>query len=554
MSIDLTITNFLGCRRAEIELEGIALVCARNHSGKTSIAQAAAAVFGGDPVPYDELRLSHAGMILTSGAASGSVELHAPWGTSAVTYPAGKVRTDGTPAVASPYALGRRTLDRLEPRERARVLLDYLKAAPTPEDLATAAREIGLTEPQIVALQQRVKDLDWDGALADVREKGTKLKGQWHQIAKENYGPAKAQSWLPARWETGLEGASEESLQAALTEAREWHEGAVAAGAVGQAERDRLTALAAERPGLEADVEAAQTRLAELERIFHDRKAELDRLPRPTEEERLVSCPHCLKDLVIRNGTPTIPTQNSAAENASLAETLRLATTALASVRSEREAARSKLSVAEGRLRATEIAAKQISAWTAPSDDEPRDLERAREGVVRAEGRLKAFLAHRDAGRIAKAIATNAKIQEILAPDGLRQRKLSGAISGFNGVLAARCALARWPTVEIDQELVIYVGGRALVLASKSERWMARVILQVAMAEIDESAALVVDEADILNKSGRNGLIRLLSAAGRPALVCMTMERLADVPSMRGRGAAYWIENGVAERVADEVT
>lgn len=549
----LAISNVLGCRQAEIELEGIALVCARNHSGKTSIAQAAAAVFGGEPVPYDELRLSHAGMILTSGAASGSVELHAPAGISAVTYPAGKVRTDGTPAVASPYALGRRTLDRLEPRDRARVLLDYLKAAPTPEDLAAAAREIGLTEPQVLALQQRVKDLDWDGALADVKQKGTKLKGQWEQVTGENYGPAKAQSWLPPRWETGLEGASEESLQAALTEAREWHEGAVSSLAVGQAERDRLTALAAERPKLQAAVEAHRARCKFLHETIVARKAELEKLPRPSAEEVLHACPRCLNPLIIRGGTLALPSAVSAEENANRATTISLAEQSLATLRSEHAVEREKLSVTEGRLRATEIAAKKVSEWPGPSADEPRDLERAREGVIRAEERLKAFLAHRDATRIATAIATNAKIQEILAPDGLRQRKLSGAISGFNGVLAARCALARWPTVEIDQELVIYVGGRALVLASKSERWMARVILQVAMSEIDNSAVLVLDGADILDKDGRNGLIRLLSAADRPALVCMTMDRLDQVPSMRGRGTAYWIENGVAERVADEV-
>lgn len=550
----LAITNVLGCRRAEIELEGIALVCARNHSGKTSIAQAAAAVFAGDPVPYDELRRSHAGMILTSGAASGSVELVARAGTSAVSYPAGKVRTDGTPAVASPYALGRRTLDRLEPAERARVLIDYLKAAPTPEDLAAAAREIGLTEAQIIALQQRVKDLDWDGALADVRQKGTKLKGQWEQVTGEHYGPAKAQSWLPHRWETGLEGASEESLQAALTEAREWHEGAVGSSAVGQAERDRLTALAAERPKLEADVEAHQARCKFLHETIVARKAEIQKLPRPAAEEVRHACPLCHGAIIIRAGALALPSAVSPEENANRATTIALAEQAIATLRAEHLAEHEKLSSANGRLRATEIAAKQISTWPAQSPEEPRDLERAREGVARAEERLKAFLAHRDATRIATAIATNAKIQEILAPDGLRQRKLSGAISGFNGVLAAKSALARWPTVEIDQELVIYVGGRALVLASKSERWMARVILQVAMAEIDESAALVVDEADILNKSGRNGLIRLLAAAGRPALLCMTMERMDEVPSMRGRGTAYWIENGVAERVADEVT
>lgn len=545
----LAISNVLGCRRAEIELEGIALVCARNHSGKTSIAQAAAAVFGGEPVPYDELRQSHAGMILTSGAASGSVELRAAGGTSAVTYPAGKVRTDGAPAVASPYALGRRTLDRIEPRDRARVLLDYLKAAPTPEDLATAAREIGLTEPQIIALQQRVKDLDWDGALADVKQKGTKLKGQWEQVTGEHYGPAKAQSWLPPRWHTGLEGASEESLQAALTEAREWHEGAVGSSAIGQAERDRLAALAAERPKLEADVEAHRARCKFLHETIVSRKAQLEKMPRPAADEVRHACPLCSGVIIIRGGTLALPSAVSAEENANRATTISLAEQSLATLRSEHAAEREKLSVTESRLRATEIAAKQVSTWLGPSADEPRDLERAREGVARAEELLKAFLAHRDATRIATAIATNAKIQEILAPDGLRQRKLSGAISGFNGVLAARSALARWPTVEIDQELVIYVGGRALVLASKSERWMARVILQVAMAEIDESAVLVIDEADILNKSARNGLIRLLAAAGRPALVCMTMERIDEVPSMRGRGAAYWVENGVADEV-----
>lgn len=549
----LTIANFLGCARADLDLDGIALVCARNHAGKTSIARACAAVFGGVPVPFDELRASHAGMLIRSGAGAATIDLTTSTGTASVRYPAAKVHTTGAPVSASPFALGRKALDRLEPAERARALLDLLKAAPTAEDLATAGREIGLTDAQIAALQQRVADTDWDGALDEIRKKGQRLKGQWQQVTGEHYGPAKAGAWLPPQWASDLEGASEESLQALLTQAREWHEAAVSQSAVGEAERERLAGLAAQVPALEAKVEAGRARVAQLAEVGTARKRELDGLPRPLGEEVRHVCPHCQGQVVIRGGSLAIPSPVSPEENASRATTIRLAEQALAAVGTEHQTARGELAAAEGALQAAKSAARQAETMGRASADAPADVERAREGVALAEGRLKAFQAHREASRLAVGITTNAKIQDLLAPDGLRQKKLGAAIAGFNGVLASRCASARWPTVEIDPDLLVTVGGRAIVVASESEKWMARAVLQVAIAGIDGSAVLVLDGADVLDKAGRNGLIRLLATAGRPAVVCMTMDELGRVPSMRGRGTAYWIEDGVAQRVADEV-
>ena len=77
----------------------------------------------------------------------------------------------------------------------------------------------------------------------------------------------------------------------------------------------------------------------------------------------------------------------------------------------------------------------------------------------------------------------------------------------------------------------------------------ARALYKVCFIEERPGDALVIDGADILDKAGRNGLLRLLLAADRPSLVCMTMATSEDMPDLRGNeiGHSYWIENSRTE-------
>jgi hypothetical protein len=67
------------------------------------------------------------------------------------------------------------------------------------------------------------------------------------------------------------------------------------------------------------------------------------------------------------------------------------------------------------------------------------------------------------------------------------------------------------------------------------------------MAKMDESAAVVIDEADILDQKGRNNLFALLKDTGIRAVVCMTANKPDVVPDLAKAklGQSYWVKDGV---------
>ncbi|RMD61382.1 MAG: hypothetical protein D6826_10040, partial [Alphaproteobacteria bacterium] len=164
---------------------------------------------------------------------------------------------------------------------------------------------------------------------------------------------------------------------------------------------------------------------------------------------------------------------------------------------------------------------------------------------------LKAFLAKREADRIHTAIEANQHVIDVLAPGGLRARKLAEAVRRFNAeALAPLCEAAGWRAVTLDNGLEPTYGGRPYALLSASEQYRVRATLQVAMARLDGSEAVILDAADILDRRGRNGLFKMLIAAGLPALIGMTITDPEKTPppdlAASGRGMTYWIENGIA--------
>lgn len=547
----VVVDNFRGIKRAEIDLSKVALIAGPNAAGKSSIAQAVSAALAGLPIPFEGLKKSEAGMLVHSGTAAGAIAIESGAGVIRVQYPQAKIVTEGTPPSATTFALGVESLVDKSPKEMAATLLRYLKALPTEADLREAAAGIPLEPKHVDQLWKRIADLGWDGAHQAAKESGIKLKAQWEGVTGERYGPAKAEQWIPAGWEADLDAASEETLQAVLTQARDMLEATIATSAVSGAERDRLKALAA--GGYEANQRLALAQAAHANAVRHYEKCqeEMNALPRPETKEHSVACPHCQKAVVIRGQKLEKLSLNlSEAENAKRAQDWQAAVAKTAEANSKVGEASLAAFDAKKALEAAQDAARRVATLD-PSDGPVGGVEAAREGVARAEGRLRAFVARRNATRAHTGAIVNARVQDLLAPEGLRTAKLRDAVRHFNGRLAALTATAGWGSVVVQDDLAITYSGAPLVLLSASERFRAAVTAQVALAELDGSAALVVDAADILDRAGRNGLMKLLFASGRPSLVCMTMPSSADVPKLKERGFGYWVEGGQTKAIGD---
>lgn len=547
----LKIGNFVGVGSADLDLSRIALVAGPNAAGKSSVALAAGAALTGEPIPLDGIPKGSAGVLVHGGTPAGYITLTSDGGERQLRYPGLQVLTSGTPPAASRFAVGRERLADRKPKDVAATIGELLKAAPTRDEIVAAALKLGLSAAHAAKLATRVQELGWDAAHEAARETGQGLKAKWATVAGEQWGSAKGAAWLPKGWAPGLEASSKEALDAAVTEAREGLEAAIAVSAVSDAERERLQALASGRQEISAQLDQASSAAAALRARVEKAAADLRAMPRPADQEHTTPCPHCSEAVVIRGGALSKPAVMDPEANRAKASARASATAALAAMEAELRALDQRAAQARADLfRATE-AETALERLPAAGGGPAKDVNRARQEVDRASELRWAFTAKSAADGHHAAILLNLQVQAMLSPDGLRLTKLSGALAGFNAALARWSQAASWSTVELGQDMVPTYGGRS-VLLSASERWRRDVILQIAIADLDGSAALVIDAADVLNRPERNGLMRLLVAWGRPALVCMTMAARDAVPYRPGIAASYWLEDGIAQQIVSD--
>ncbi len=217
-------------------------------------------------------------------------------------------------------------------------------------------------------------------------------------------------------------------------------------------------------------------------------------------------------------------------------------------------AAEQATSRARGALDAANRAAQQLADAGDIGAATQQEVEQARGDHQRHTARLTAFKAHREAHRLHEQITKNAAVVAVLAVDGLRLRKLRKAVELFNEQLLELSTVAKWGRVELSADLSVVYDGKPLVLLSASEQYRARVTVQVALAKLDKSAVVVADAADILDKGGRNGLMRLALHMGSlespvPTVICMTIFERDKLPKANPRARVYWMEGNEAHAV-----
>jgi energy-coupling factor transporter ATP-binding protein EcfA2 len=590
------IINYRGISKATIDLSKIALVAGANGAGKSSVCQAVAAALTGEPVPMDGVKKTGAGVLVRAGTAAGRVEIVGGNGTTEITWPAAKVKIVGNPPAASMFATGLSSIVTKPDKERVAFLIDYLHAKPTKEDLQAAVASLKLPDGTLGKLWELIELQGWDGAYSQIKEKGAKMKGQWEYVTNGNYGKKKAESWIPNGYGPDLEGASEETLKALVTDAKDAVEGAISVGAVDDSKRGEWQGLAGMLLDRKCSLEAAKGKLIDgalakdLEKQLADARivvadaqkaldivaAELKNLEAPpavrsVAGDRLI-CPECKTLLHVKGKLleRVADEQPGLVDVAGIADAKkRLATaeqtvTECASARDDIQARYTKENndyVAALSAQAREIGeaerlvkeseeARQKLAEPVPTGN-GQDVEQCRNAVALAETRLKAFTSKRDADKIHASIEMNQGLLAHIAPTGVRADVLTLALAGFNSALAGLSGVAGWPAVVIEPDLSWSFGGTPYYLCSESEKFRVKVVVQAAMAGREKAGALVVDGADILDKGGRNGLFWLLAYVGIPALVGMTIDARENVPNLAkaGLGTSYWLDGAVAGEI-----
>lgn len=549
------VRGYRGVERADLDVETIALLAGANGAGKSSFAQAIGSVLTSETIPMRGVNKSAAGVLVRSSEAQGAATVQGPEGVARTDWPACTRRTEGTPPEASRYAAGLVSIADLPPAERVKLLSEFLHAGPTRDDLRMAIADHPEldTKNTTDVIWELVESQGWDAAVVRRRDMGAQLKGSWRTTTGgQSYGSRIAASW---RQELADERRNESELIAQVDKARSALEVAIAAAATSGVERKNLQEQAdAAEDRLLAQREATAA-VGAAEQMLAVAVRRRDALP-PATDDRASPCPACGVLLLVRPGDHLLANPVFQEAPAGLAETeLKARRIAIAEadgrVAHERDAvhaAQRKRAEAEAALKASQSAQHELDALPPPGDA-AIDVDEARHDLAARQEYLDAVRTKRKADAIAAQIAQNEIVIDIISPDGLRARKLSRVVEAFNkGVLAPLCDAAGWRAVEINDGFDLTYGGRQYALLSTSEQFRVRATLQVAIAQNDGSAMVIIDAADVLDGPGRGDLVEMLHKAQIPAVVCMTFSKREQAPDLAAarRGRSYWIESGVA--------
>jgi energy-coupling factor transporter ATP-binding protein EcfA2 len=540
-----------GIVEAEFEIQGITLIAGKNFAGKSTIARSVASLLSGVVLPLPGCKKGSALELVRDGKKLGILSLHTANGDARLSYPKCEMVTEGMPPTASRIAAGIDDLFQMDVKERSALLQKLLRTKPTPEELATKLKEFGANEATIAALQKSIDRLGWDATAADCATTATKKKGAWEQVTRKRWGSEAGASWVPETADVSITIENRDRLLDAFTRTKTALEAAIGTAAMSEAEREALQAHAdalEERQKILADLEDQSTAKAvEMVAAQNHRRG----LP-PANVTAGIPCPECSTPLIIRDDhvSKTFVLEKAApVSDADLKQRcldIAGADGSVLRLQNEHAALRQKVLEASSELKKSEDAVKTLAAASGKGGSADA-VPAARQAHQEAADRLAEYDRWVQAKAIHDDIVWNLQLAGLLGDAGLRKTKLEEVLSLFNEpALKELSETAGWSTVVIHPDLSITYGDRRYELLSKSEQWRARAVLQVAIARIERADLIVLDEADILDRRGRNGLVAMLSLTKIPALVAMTITKPDKAPDMsRAGGMSYWVEAGV---------
>lgn len=577
--MEVSVLQFRGIDKAEFIFSDIVLLAGPNGAGKTSICMAVAAALSGTTVPFlksndkgkvvTTLTKAEAGRLVRSGFDMGGVRVTADNSEAAIVWPQAEYKTKGAPPVINLYASGLISLLDMDQKAQIRALSDMIRAIPTDDDIKAEFKALGLTDERVVQLVDKIRLNGWDAVAEGSKEHGAKLKGQWELFAGESYGSDKAGKWIPIGWQDALSETSDAALIEAVANAKQALEKRLQSMAVAENVVDQLKALVASGLDFSSEKtrceEALGAAIAEISRIEGAIKMGMETLVKVTPAATPVEpakCPYCKKPLAFMNGAlvkakavPDLPDQPSQEEMDAAREALRLDQVKRQEQQLVVDMTKRALESAALNMRRSGDAQKRLDeiAGLPPVDDRPIDM--FREDVRLCEDRVEAKRKKGGADRAHAQVKANQEYLNLLAPDGMRKRKLLRALDDFNATMAELSTSAGYKLVVIDEDMAIRYGGRNYYLLSASEQYRVRAILAVVAAQSDAQSVVILDGADILDAAGRNGLFTLLSKLNMASLVGMTMNKPEQMPDLGkfGFGASYWVSGGTLKPLAEAV-
>ena len=580
----IEIRDILGIHAAELAVGPgeVVEVVGPNAGGKTSIATACQALLAREPNPL-HYTVAEIRQYVREGDGEGWATMTVGGEPAATWEPA---QTDGaigalTNAPSShPMAVGLVDFTaRMPAKTRAGLLQPVL--LPDPATVLEQLREDlqpYLPERDLEGVIAEVGKRGWEAAATIYEDRMRRAKREWcDTTGRGRFGSKVASDWRPAGWTADHDRLTAEEADRQVEEARVERDELLREVVIGEAEllaaetaRAQLPAVNEELAAVEVELEShrdaeatakqahgaaeapireKREALAALDAKGKALKAGME-LGGPTHE-----CPHCGRGLavVFALTTSLLPEvrpwepPDTAAIEADLAK-LREAridmTRDLEKAYNREVEARTALTAehnarteCEQRVADTRARARQTQAAAAvkgiPDSFERRERRSfADERVTSAQKTALAVAAAKEAERQADSVEHYQTIARAIGPSGARAGLVDARLATLQAGLGVVCATAGWPLVSVT------AGGRIglgrWVPFSGGEHWITQAALQLTIGAMTQSAAVVLDRADLLHGEWRAGLVpavqRVASKTGMSVIVCSAGEPAPDAP------------------------
>ncbi|WP_244246094.1 AAA family ATPase, partial [Pseudomonas aeruginosa] len=546
----------------------VLLVAGHNGAGKSSLLDAIAMAFNGQPRRVSLKK--EIDKLITEGAKKG--EARVEWLDEAgevqacgVALPTGK-GSALTDSPFLPYVLDAGLFASLDAKERRRVLFDLSGASASPAEVGRRVEAKGLNP----ALFEKVKPLLRSGfpaAVEQAKAYASEARGTWKAITGENYGSEKAVDWAPELVATVVTddqvaeaGKNLQLLEDDLAEAQQALGASKQArqAADGRAQRiAKLRELVDLEPRRRNKLTADEQNQDEWsEKVMAAELASAGSVP-----HQPLTCPHCQGAVDLQAGTLVVHQPPEQIADAEAARRLPEYREYLASA--QRAVANSQRDLDECLAAAEQIKALEAESADAPSAEaiangeqainelrQTRDASRAK--LVALQEALEAAT-QREAS-IAKAQAAHQDVVawtgmvDALSPTGIPAEILADAIGPVNELLQRLSGTAGWSPVQLSADIDVTFGGRLYGLLSESERWRCDATIALAIAKLSGLRLVLLDRFDVLDIPARTQqamkLFQSLAAGGEidTLIVAGTLkEPMAKTPSWL---QAVWIDAG----------
>ncbi len=550
MTIKVHINNFRRIERAFIEIAPVAFVVGENENGKSSLALATALTATSTPLPKS-ITKSNANLLVNKKAESAIATIDNEGAISQVTWPRAEFSQKGAgkPLYTTDYAVGLKSIFDLTRSDKASYFVNLLNATPTKQDLLSALPR-SVSNEEIDEMWFQIEETGFEEIHANAKKKESELTGAWKQITSEQrWNMSKAKDWRPHDWEFDLERAEKAKLEQELEKLESDYKEALASDAISENEKKEIEINKSLIPELER-------RINDLKEVINEKYGYIEELEEELLEIResdgnCCPCPSCGTQLLIKRHELEIAEEDL--PNLANEEDIE-------KINSRVKLSKAEIKEYERELSEAEFTLKNYKQSQLKLENEAKsdavDIESVTSSYKNAKKRLENFNKVNDAISIVDKVMRQKEIVKVLSQDGVRKDRLDEKIVEFNrDILSPLCELYGSEQVYLDNNLDIYRGKFHYSMLSRSAKFAVRTIIQIAIAKMDKSELLIIDDVDEINaKESRSCLFNLIVKSGIPTLVLMAKRPEEHAPDLEanGLGKTYLMKDGNIEPFNEE--